>query len=78
MKQTIYTHEDGWDCVPELREVTSILRAVNTYSYEIDNCVRESDLDNLVFEMKELLEEAIDQLNTIDVDIEYKTTSNQF
>lgn len=78
MKQTIYTHEDGWDCVPELREVTSILRTLNSYTYEIDNCVRESDLDDLVFDMKKLLEEAINQLNTIDVDIEYKTTSNQF
>ena len=75
MKQIIYTHEDGWACVPELREVTSILKSLNFYSYEIDNCVRESDLDSLVFEMKELLEEAIDQLNDIDVDIEYITKS---
>ena len=73
MKQTTYTHEYGWDCVPELREVTSILRTLNNYTYEIDNCVRESDLDDLVFEMKELLEEAISQLNNIDVDIEYHT-----
>ncbi len=77
MKQTIYTHEDGWDCVPELREVTSMLKTLNSYSYEIDNCVRESDLDSLVFEMKELLEEAIDQLNDIDVDIEY-ITKNEY
>tara|TARA_R110000744_G_scaffold145976_1_gene258765 strand:+ start:323 stop:556 length:234 start_codon:yes stop_codon:yes gene_type:complete len=70
------TYEDGWDCAPELKEVVSKIESLDSYKYEINNCVRSSGLNNMVIEMKELLEEAIEELNNIDTSVEYVTVEN--
>tara|TARA_R110000772_G_scaffold24850_1_gene65232 strand:- start:40 stop:273 length:234 start_codon:yes stop_codon:yes gene_type:complete len=70
------TYEDGWDCAPELKEVVSKIESLDNYKYEINNCVRSSGLNNMVIEMKELLEEAIEELNNIDTSVEYVTVEN--
>tara|TARA_B100000780_G_C20662590_1_gene263792 strand:- start:86 stop:316 length:231 start_codon:yes stop_codon:yes gene_type:complete len=67
------TYEDGWDCVPELKEVVGKIEELDHYKYEINNCVRSSGLNHLVVEMKEMMEEAIEMLNNIDSNIEFKT-----
>jgi hypothetical protein len=74
---TQYTTEDGWDCVPELREVVEILNYNDTIKYEINNCVRTSTLSQMVDEMRESLEEAIERLNKIDPTIEYETVEDE-
>ena len=72
----VKTTEDGWDCVPELKEVTNTIDNMSSHIYEIKNCVRSSHLDNLVLEMKEMLEEALDLIQKIDIDREFKTVED--
>ena len=67
------TYEDGWDCVPELQEAVEELEAIDTFKYEIKNCVRRSSLDYMVDEMKEILQNVLDKLDEIDTEVEYKT-----
>ena len=74
----IKTTEDGWGCVPELREVVEILNYMDTIKYEINNCVRTSTLSQMVDEMRESLEEAIEKLNEIDCSVEYKTVEEDY
>lgn len=72
------TNQDGWDCVPELREVVEILNYNDTIKYEINNCVRTSTLSQMVDEMRGSLEEAIEKLNEIDCNVEYKTVEEDY
>lgn len=69
----IKTFEDGWDCLPELREVVDTIEELDTYKYEINNCVRVTELDHMVSEMKDLLEEALSKLENINTDREFET-----
>ena len=46
------------------------------FKYEIDYCVRSSELDYMVYEMIDFLQEAIDTLKEIDTNKEYKTVEN--
>ena len=71
--RTIKTNTDGWDCVPELKEVADILEGLREEKYEIDNCVRKTSLTNMVTQLREQLQKALDELEYIDIDVEYKT-----
>ena len=73
----IKTIEDGWDCVPELKEVVEKIEELDHYKYEINNCVREAELENMVVEMKEMMEEAIEMLDKIDTDREFITVDDE-
>lgn len=72
----IKTIEDGWDCVPELKEAVGTIEELDTYKYEINNCVRVTELDHIVSEMKDLLEEALSKLENIDTDREFETVAD--
>ena len=72
----VKTTEDGWDCVPELNEVVEILERNSTFQYEIKHCVRVASLDDMVYEMKDILEEAIEKLDQIETDREFKTVED--
>tara|TARA_R110000772_G_scaffold103980_2_gene205212 strand:- start:1351 stop:1581 length:231 start_codon:yes stop_codon:yes gene_type:complete len=72
----IKTIEDGWDCVPELKEIVETIEELDTYKYEINNCVRVTELDHIVSEMKDLLEEALSKLENIDTDREFETVAD--
>lgn len=70
----IKTTQDGWDCVPQLGEVAKLIEnGTNYHIYEINHCVRKSDLRDMVSELREAYAEAIDCLDAIDVDAEYET-----
>jgi hypothetical protein len=69
----IKTLEDGWDCVPELQGVISELEMIDSFTYEIKNCVRTSDLRELVDQMTEYLQNSIHLLQDIDTSKEYET-----
>lgn len=73
----IKTFEDGWDCLPELKEVVKTINELDTYKYEINNCVRLRKLDHMVSEMKNLLEEALSQLEDINTNIEFETVIDE-
>lgn len=71
---TIKTTTDGWDCVPQLREVANLIEdGTNNHIYEINHCVRQSDLRDMVSELRDAYTEALAMLDTIDVDVEYET-----
>lgn len=72
----VETIEDGWDCVPELKDVTWELGMLNDYIYEIKNCVRNSDLESMVSDMNEIMDNVKYHLNKIDTTKEYKTIDN--
>lgn len=69
----IKTFEDGWDCLPELKEVVKTIEELDHYMYEINNCVRVTELAEMVSEMKNILEEALSKLENIDTDREFET-----
>jgi len=71
--KTVKTTHDGWGCVPQLKEAIKSIKEVDYYKYEILNCVRESELRDMVSEMTMQLQEAIDTLNTINVEQEFET-----
>ena len=54
---------DGWEDILELNELSSLIGELNSYKYEIDNCVKQTELNDLLHQMKEItreLEENID------------------
>jgi hypothetical protein len=69
----IETFEDGWDCLPELKEVVETIEELDTYKYEINNCVRVTELDYMVTQMKDLLEETLSKLEDINTNKEFVT-----
>ena len=69
----IKTIEDGWDCVPELKDVTYELSTVSDYIYEIKNCVRNSDLESMVNDMREIMDNVKYHLDKIDTTKEFIT-----
>tara|TARA_R110002020_G_scaffold472916_1_gene701495 strand:+ start:151 stop:387 length:237 start_codon:yes stop_codon:yes gene_type:complete len=71
----IKTMEDGWDCVPELQEAVDFIEELNEFTYEINSCKRDQDLDYMVEEMTEKLQEAINVLETIDTNQEFETVN---
>ena len=72
----IKTIEDGWDCEPLLKEAVKKIEELDHHKYEINNCVRDTDLDHMVVEMIEMMEEAIEILKGIDIDVEYETVDD--
>ncbi len=71
--RTKETSADGWDCVPELRGATSLLGEIQHEIYEVNNCVRQTKLEDLVNEMISKLEDTVELLEEIDTDVEYVT-----
>ena len=72
---TIKTTEDGWDCVPELKECIAEIENVNSIIYEINNCVRQSDLYTIVEELKNMAYTLTEKLEEIDEDQEFETVA---
>ena len=69
----IETTTDGWDCVPELMRAAECIDDTARDVYEIQNCVRSSELDDLVLSIRDRLQEAIEWLDDIDTECEYIT-----
>ena len=69
----IETTTDGWDCVPELMRAAECIDETSRDVYEIQNCARSSELDDLVLSMRDRLQEAIEWLDGIDTECEYIT-----
>ena len=67
------TDEDGWDCVPELKEAVEIIEEMGNDIYEIKNCVRSINIYDIVNRMIDTMQEAIEELETIDLDNEWIT-----
>jgi len=73
------TEEDGWDCVPELKEAVDYIEECSSDIYEIKHCVRNSRLSDLIENIKNNLQYAIDELDGIsDPDEEFETVDEEY
>ena len=73
------TEEDGWGCVPELQEAIDYIEECSSDIYEIKNCVRNSRLSDLIENIKNNLQYAIDELDGIsDPDEEFETVDEEY
>ena len=68
---------DGWDCVPELKECVAEIDNVNSIIYEINNCVRQTDLYTIVEELKNMAYNLTEKLEAIDEDQEFETVDEE-
>lgn len=73
MSKTIQTTHDGWKCVPELYKALEYIHSMNHYVYEIENCVRSSNLEDMVRDMISEMTCFISVLNQIDTNREFVT-----
>ena len=69
----IKTTEDGWDCVPELKEVVETYENAADIIYEINNCVRSTELYEIVERLQDMAATITEQLEEIDEDQEFET-----
>ena len=69
-KETI---EDGWDCVPELKEAVEIYENAGHIVYEINNCVRQMELCDMIEELKNMCIDIEQKLDEIDDSLEFVT-----
>ena len=70
------TTHDGWECVPELKRAVRALDDMDHDLYEIRHCQRASKLEYLVDNMKECLQEALENLEGINTKVEYETVDD--
>ena len=70
----IKTTEDGWDCIPELKnEIVYAYEEAADIIYEINNCVRNHELPDLIERLKDMCETIETSLGAIDPDQEFET-----
>ena len=69
----IKTIEDGWDCVPKLKEVVETYENAADIIYEINNCVRATELCEIVERLQDMAATITEQLEEIDEDQEFET-----
>tara|TARA_R110001592_G_scaffold192127_2_gene438783 strand:+ start:636 stop:869 length:234 start_codon:yes stop_codon:yes gene_type:complete len=74
----IKTTEDGWSCVPELGEVVSIYEGVGSHIYEIKNCVRSEDLEQMIDELMGMCIDMKEKLEEIDESQEFETVEEEY
>ena len=68
------TEYDGWNCVRELGHAINYIEECSSDIYEIKNCVRNSRLSDLIENIKNNLQYAIDELDGIsDTEEEFET-----
>ena len=73
----IKTTENGWDCVPELKEVVTTYENASNIIYEINNCVRQTDLCDLIEELRDMCQTMESQLDEIDDSQEFETVDEE-
>ena len=73
----VKTIEDGWDCVPELTEAVEIYENVGHHIYEINNCVREMELCDMIDELKSMCHDMEAKLDEIDDSQEFETVDEE-
>jgi hypothetical protein len=73
----IKTTEDGWGCVPELQEAVDIYEEVGHHIYEIKNCVRSEDLEQMVDELLGMCIDMKQKLEEIDETQEFETVEDE-
>jgi len=73
----VKTTEDGWDCVPELKEVVEIYENAGHHIYEIKHCVRAEGLGEMIDELLSMCNDMKHKLAEIDETQEFETTEDE-
>ena len=73
----IKTEHDGWDCEPKLKEVVDTYENAADIIYEINNCVRVTDLCDIIEELKSMCIDMQEKLDEIDEDQEFETVDEE-
>ena len=73
----VKTIEDGWDCEPKLKEVVDTYENAADIIYEINNCVRVTDLCDIIEELKSMCIDMQEKLDEIDEDQEFETVDEE-
>ena len=74
---TIKTEEDGWACNRDVRDLASLLDDLDALRYEINNCVRQSSLEEIVNQFAEIANELVRTTDSIDTNVEYETIESE-
>jgi len=71
----IDTKHDGWDCLPEMKDLSACTDMVARYKYEIDNCVRSSSVKDIVDAYRHMISEMEYTLRELEklTDVEFVT-----
>ena len=77
MSEIIKTEHDGWDCVPELKEAVEAYEEAADIVYEINNCVRDHDLSDIIDKFRNMCQTIEDVLDNIDEDQEFETVDEE-
>ena len=70
---TIKTQEDGWDCNTDVKDLASLLDDLDGLRYEINNCVRQSSLEEIVDAFSAIAHDLLRTANSIDTNVKYET-----
>tara|TARA_R100000995_G_scaffold63657_1_gene32948 strand:- start:313 stop:546 length:234 start_codon:yes stop_codon:yes gene_type:complete len=73
----VKTIEDGWDCEPKLKEVVDTYENAADIIYEINNCVRVTDLCDIIEELKSMCIDMQEKLDEIDDSQEFETVDEE-
>ena len=74
----IKTEHDGWECVPELKdEIVYAYENAADIIYEINNCVRQTELPDLLERLRDMCENIETSIDAIDPDQEFETVDEE-
>jgi uncharacterized protein YfcZ (UPF0381/DUF406 family) len=73
----VKTIEDGWDCEPKLKEVVDTYENAADIIYEINNCVRQTELCDIIEELKSMCIDMQEKLDEIDDSQEFETVDEE-
>ena len=74
---TIKTEEDGWACNRGVKHLASLLDDLDGLRYEINNCVRQSSLEDIAYEFAELGRDLVRISDALDTNVEYETIQSE-
>tara|TARA_R110000787_G_scaffold16043_5_gene49144 strand:- start:103 stop:342 length:240 start_codon:yes stop_codon:yes gene_type:complete len=70
---TIKTQEDGWDCNTDVLDLASLLEDLDHLRYEINNCVRQASVEEIVDAFSAIAHDLLRTANSIDTNVKYET-----
>lgn len=74
----INTEHDGWQCLPQMKDLCAAAGAVAEYKYEINNCVRTSSVEEIVNAYRNMISEMQDILDDLDNYTNVEFVTNEF
>ena len=74
----IKTEHDGWECLPQLKDLCDTTGLVAQYKYEINNCVRTSSVEEIVNAYRNMISEMQDILDDLDNYTNIEFVTNEF